>query len=838
MSLVGAATTARLLIGGAWSQNFVRLSLTVCVIALGVALGVAVHTINHSASRELSAAVRSLAGEADISVRSSESGFDEALYPRLATLPAISAASPAIELTVKLTGKNERLRIVGIDPLRALVLQPALLGDATDRILDLLRDDAVMLTASAAQQLGLAEGDTLSVQAGSRTRGLQVVAILPLNDALRQPLALMDIGVAQWAFERIGRLTRVDLRLRPGHDPAAIRDRINAMLPAGVHAVEPEMTARQSLALSRAYRVNLNMLALISLFTGAVLVFSTQVLSALRRRTHFALLRALGMTETQLATILAIEAALLGLLGAALGICLGLLVAQFALAYAGADLGAGFFQGIGARLDIDPLGLAIIGGTGIVAAALGGAVPAREAARVPPAQALRAGSEQREVNRRLRILPGAIAFAVGLGLLALPPIAELPVFGYVAIGCFLIGAIALMPAYVRCALAVAPRTRSAPARLATAQMRGAPRFAGISLATILASFSLAVAMLIMIHSFRQSLDAWLGTVLPADLYARASPAGSAWLDPDAQERIRAAAGVRRAAFARVQTLQLDPRRPLVTLIARDLDPTDPEGLPLVAPQQLPRDRSIPVWISEAMRSLYDIDVGQRFAIPLAGEPVDVTVAGVWRDYVRQGGAVLISRSDYVRLTGDRVANDAWIWLVPGEGAVTAMEALRHALGAGTELELREPGALRALSLAAFDRTFAVTYALQFAALAIALFGAGLGISAQTLARRAEFGMLQHVGMTRPELTRMLGIEGALLGALGAIAGIVTGVLMSYVLIHVINRQSFHWTMEMHWPVTELAVVSIALIASCAATAAVGTQHALGTDAVRAVREDW
>ena len=832
------APTARLLIGGAWAQNYVRLTLTVCVIALGVALGVAVHTINHSASRELSQAVRSLAGEADISVRSGESGFDEGLYPQLAKLPGISAASPAIELTVKLTGRNERLRVIGIDPMRALVLQPALLGDATDRIIDLLREDAIMLTTSAAQQLAVAEGDRMSVQAGSRTRILEVIAILPLNDALRQPLALMDIAAAQSTFERIGQLTRVDLRVRAGHDAAAVRDRINAMLPAGVNAVEPEMTARQSLALSRAYRVNLNMLALISLFTGAVLVFSTQVLSALRRRTHFALLRALGMTQRQLASLLVIEAALIGVVGALLGIGLGLLVAHFALAYAGADLGAGFFYGVGARLSIDGLGLAVIGGAGVVAAVSGGAIPAREAARAAPAQALRAGSEQREGSRRLSVVPGVTTFVVGSGLLLFPPIAELPVFGYAAIGCYFLGAIALMPAYVRCALAVVPGTRSVPIRLAAGQMRGAPRFAGISLATMLASFSLAVAMLIMIHSFRQSLDAWLGTVLPADLYARAGQVGSAWLDTDAQERMRSLPGVQRIAFARVQTLQLDPRRPLVTLTARDLDPARPEGLPLVAPQQLPRDGSIPVWISEAIQSVHDVDVGQRFSIPLGGKRVEVTVAGIWRDYVRQGGAALINREDYVRLTGDKVANDAWIWLQPGHNAASVMQALRLALGAGTEVELREPGTLRALSLAAFDRTFAVTYALQFAALAIALFGAGLGISAQTLARRAELGTLQHIGMTRSELTRMFGIEGALLGVLGAIAGLITGILMSYVLIHVINRQSFHWSMDVHWPATALAVVSMALIASCAATAVISTRHALGMDAVRAVREDW
>jgi putative ABC transport system permease protein len=285
-------------------------------------------------------------------------------------------------------------------------------------------------------------------------------------------------------------------------------------------------------------------------------------------------------------------------------------------------------------------------------------------------------------------------------------------------------------------------------------------------------------------------------------------------------------------------LQLDPARPLVTVIARDLEPARLEAVPLIAPQHLPPAGSIPVWVSEAMRDLYGAEVGQRLVLPLGGADAEVTVAGIWRDYVRQGGAVLISRADYVRMTGDRLASQAWIWLEPGQSPEQAQHALRQRLGFGPEFELREPGMLRARSLAIFDKTFAVTYALQFAALTIALFGIGIGFSAQAFARRSEFGMLHHVGMSRRELSYMLSAEGALLGVLGAIAGLLVGAAMSYVLIHVINRQSFHWSMEMYWPTASLASVSIALILCCTVTATVSARRALGADAISAVREDW
>lgn len=831
-------TLARMLIAGAWAQSYARLGLTVAAIAMGIALGVSVHTINYSAAAELSLAVRSVAGEADISVHAGRSDFSEELYAQLATRPEIAAASPAIEINAKLPGRPDTLPILGIDPLRASVLQPGLLGDAADRVTDLLQPGSVMLSLPAARKLGLMAGGTLEVQVGLRRHVLRVIAVLPLNESLRQPLALMDIASAQWGFDRLGMLTRVDLRLRPGNNPAAVIARLGELLPPGVQAVEPQMAASQSLALSRAYRVNLNMLALISLLTGTVLVFSTQALSLLRRRTHFALLRALGLTQRQLKAVLLAEAGTLGLLGAVLGVGLGILAAYFALLHTGADLGAGFFQGITARLHIDTLGVSLIAATGFGASMLGGAVPAWDAADAPPGRALRAGDEQHPFARTPRALPGLALLAIGFILLMLPPIDDLPVFGYVAIGCLLVGALLLMPWYARLALHAVPLPRQSSARLALDQLRESTGFAGVSLATMLTSISLAVAMLIMIHSFRHSLDAWLGNVLPADLYVRAGAESSAWLDPATQERIRSAPGVAQAAFSRHKSLQLDPARPLVTLIARDLDPNNLQAVPLIAPQQLPRDGTIPVWISEAMRDLYAAQVGQRIRLPIGKTGVEVTIAGIWRDYIRQGGAVLIGRSDYVQLTADLLVNDAWLWVSAGQQPAQVAQSLRERLDVGPGLEIREPATLRSRSLAIFDQTFAVTYVLQFAALALALFGIGITFSAQALARRAEFGMLHHIGMTRRELGLMLGVEGALLGALGACAGVLVGATLSAVLVHVINRQSFHWSMEMYWPVTSLATLSVVLVACCALTAAISARRALGRDAIRAVREDW
>jgi putative ABC transport system permease protein len=743
-----------------------------------------------------------------------------------------------LEIDAKLVQPEGTLRIQGIDPLRALELQPGLLGEAQEHLVDLLAPNNVMLSLAAARALGVAAGDVLQAQSGLRSVELRVIAVLPLNDATRQPLALMDIASAQWAFDRLGVLTRMDVRLRPGAELDRTLTAINAELPPGVVAAKADVAAAQGLALSRAYRVNLNMLALVSLFTGAVLVYSTQVLSVLRRRTHFALLRALGLPARALGALLGFEALVLGAIGTLFGLLLGIAAADAAIAHLGGDLGAGFFANVVARLHIDTPGLAAIAACGLVAAMLGGLAPAIEAAAAAPAPALRSGAEQRLHAHRLRWLPAAALAALAIVFATLPAIDGLPLFGYASLACLLVAALVFMPAYARLALSRVPLPQRPASRLAVQQLRGAPRYASISLAAILAAMSLTVAMLIMIASFRQSLDTWLHAVLPADLYARGGGAASAWIDPGTQGRMQALDGVARVAFSRFDSIVLDRSRPPVTLIARDLDPQRPEALQWVSPQRLPQDGSVPIWVSEAARELFALDIGARVGIPVNGKTITATVAGIWRDYVRQGGAVLMPRAEYLRAGGDARANEAWIWLRPGIDPSAAAEALRAALGLGPELELREPRLLRESSLARFDRTFAVTYLLEVVAVVIGLFGISVGASAQALARRRELSMLHHLGMARRQIARSLAIEGGVVGALGAFAGLVVGAAMSVVLVHVINRQSFHWSMELYLPWLPLVGLAAVLSVCAALTAGLSVRRALGEDIVVAVKEDW
>jgi putative ABC transport system permease protein len=836
----GAFTTWRVLLLAQWRESPLRLLVTVMAIALGVALGAAVYLVNNAALNEFGLATKKLTGEADVIVRGPREGFSEELFTRLAQDTAVSAASPVLELDVALPGRRETLEVQGMDPFRAAALQPALIGDLGAGVFALFQADGIYLSSSAAEELKLRRGDALQVIVGSTPKALRVLGILP-EETYPQALGLMDIASAQWAFNRIGRLNRIDLRLRPGSDVDAFRRALEQKLPDGVLAVAPPVERNRAVTVTRAYRVNLNMLALVALWTGAFLVFSTQSLAVLRRRRSLALLRALGVTRGQLQRALIGEGVALGVAGSFLGVILGSAFAAAILRFLAGDLGNGQLRAVGASLREAPLPMLAFFAMGTAVASVGAWLPARNAARRPPASALKGGDGGYATVARASAYVGLALLGLGAALCRLPPMGGLPVFGYAAIAALLFGAVLLVPTLTVRGLSLAPRTRRIVLDTAVAQLRENVGLSTLSLASIIVSFSLMVAMAIMVYSFRVSFDHWLGRLLPADMQLR-EPLGNDtafWSAAD-QARLAKTAGIARIEFRRTRQLLLDPAREPVTLIARgDTAAQTAQELPLVRGGKLPLPSGAePAWISEALQDLYGYQMGDRIALPLAGRSRQFTVAGIWRDYARTSGSVVISRQAYVAATGDGSANEGSAWLNDGAGAAPTEAALRAQFARGDSLEVLTSTALRARSLQIFDRAFAITYALEAIAVIIGLTGVSFAAGSTALARRAEFGMLRHIGMLRRQIVGMLAGEGILTGAFGVAYGLILGSALSLILVYIVNRQSFHWSIDLAIPAWQLAILSLTLIAAAAVTAIWSGRAATSQDAVQAVREDW
>ncbi|MFM0340131.1 FtsX-like permease family protein [Paraburkholderia fungorum] len=844
----GHRMLARWLLGAEWRSHRGRALVAIATIALGVALGYAVQLINSAAFNEFSAAARSLSGQADLQVRGAQPVFDESIYPRLSAEAGVALASPVLSFDATVPHESAPLPVLGIDVFKASRIAPDLIGvPSPERPFDTLAPDTLFLSTAAQQWLKVKIGDEVALRSGTAIVHLRVAGGL-VRTRPGQRLAVMDIAAAQWKFGRLGKLSRVDLQLERGVDRERFRHDLQARLGNQWVISETRDTESRTDRLSRAYRINMNVLALVALFTGAFLVFSTQALGVVRRRAQFAMLRVLGLTRAQLLRQILMEGALLGLLGSLTGLALGYAMASGALRFFGSDLGGGYFPGVQPQVGFEPLATALFLALGVAVSILGSLAPALEAARARPAVALKAGAEEGALARLATPWPALACLLIAVVLTLLPPVFDAPVGGYLAVALLLVGGIALMPRvtaliFGAASRAVGGRRHAGAARtLALARLANAPGQASIAMGGVLSSFALIVAMAIMVASFRVSVEDWLSHLLSADLYVRVAPNGdTGGLRVDEQTLLASVPGIRKAAFARTSHLTLDPTRPDIAVLAREIDAADPGATLQMTGAVLPptelRTGETPVWVSEAMVDLYGYRLGQRVQLPLGERGHLFRVAGVWRDYVRQSGAIQLRLADYRRLTGDIGATDVAVTVQPGASIDRVMAGLR-ALPFGASLDLSQPGEIRARTLVIFDRSFAVTYLLEAVAIVIGLFGVAATFSAQTLARAREFGMLRHVGVTRSQILAILALEGGMLTACGIAMGFVLGFAISLILVFVVNPQSFHWSMSLHIPWTVLSTVALVMLASSCSTAVIAGRGAVSIDAVRAVKEDW
>ena len=854
-----------------------RNAAAVVSVMLGVALAFAVHLINASALDEFAQAVRSVGGQPDLELRArtgATAGIDDTLLARMSLHPDVALASPVLELSgyalnaagvPASTNPNELsrvlLRMVGVDALQVGQLNPDLIplpSPTADR-LDIFAPDTVFLNASARSRI---PGDTLQLQWGLQIKTLRVAGTVR---AAGPPLAVMDIAAAQDLFEKAGRLTRLDLRLRAGVDRKAFVRTVQAApdWPSTAQLVEPGDTLERMSTLSRAYRVNLTVLALVALFTGGFLVFSVLTLSVSRRAPQFALLGVLGLTGRQRLYLVLLEALALGLVGSVLGIALGTGLAALALRLLGGDLGGGYFSGGTPTLQWSPLAAVVFAALGIAAALVGAWWPARWAQGLPAAQTLKGLGTAQNTQNHAGL---AVSLLVAGGLLALmPPVWGVPLAAYGSVGLILVGGIAGLPWLVGVVLdRVAPLVaRHALPLLAVERARRVRGSAAVAVSGVVASLSLAVALTVMVASFRTSVTQWLDTILPAALYVRSaggtSTQDTAYFEPAFVQAAARLPGVQRLATQRNQQFLPDLAQPAVTLIARPLgtDAGPTHGLPLVGEALPVPAGQIGIYVSEAMVDLHRARPGTVYA-PLSehfralalakpGQAATFFVAGVWRDYARQFGTIAMEQTDFERLSGDTRVNDLALWLEPDADLPALEQRLReladaqaHTPGgeAGRLMDFSSAREIRATTLRIFDRSFAVTYWLQAVAIGIGLFGVAASFSAQVLARRKEFGLLVHLGLTRRQVLHVVAAEGMAWTTLGAIAGMGLGLAVAVVLVHVVNPQSFHWSMELSLPTLRLMALAASVVVAGTLTAWLAGRAAAGRDAVLAVKEDW
>jgi putative ABC transport system permease protein len=858
------------------TKDRLRFLLTVSGIAVGVATIAAIRLANTSVLSSFSDTVDFVAGKASITVLADGPGIPEATLERLAWLRSAGATlAPAITETAAAGAVDgEVVEVLGIDPLadgtaREYSFAEERTGkknflegkERTERmrsdLLSLFEANSILITSSFADRHALRAGSRLPLVTNGVERTFRVAAVLQPAGAARAAsgsILFMDLAAAQEAFGKVGRLDRIDVVLPPGlseEGRARFEEEIRASLPPGTTAGRPERRTETVDRLVRAFRVNLSALGLIALLVGMCFVYNTLSISVLRRRTDIGTVRALGASKRSIFAVFLAEGLALGVLGSAAGAALGAVLAKGALLLVGGTATELYVPSSHPTLHLDPLVLLFAFALGVASSVLSALAPALEAAGVEPAATMRHGSV--EAVRRRRTRPLALAGVVLLALAFLAtfpgPVRGLPLFGFLSVFLIVSGASLLAPAAVTLAAArldgPALRVFGVDARLARANLTGSLSRTSVAVAALTMALAMMVSVAVMVGSFRTTVATWVGQTLASDLFlspaSGKSGASFGRIPDEAIDLVRTVPGVDEVdpflAFGATRDgVPFTVGSRLFTAIAKHgnlplVDGRDPKKVLAFALEQ---GEAV---VSEPYAVKFRVRTGDEVVLPSDRGPVRFRVAGVYTDYSNDRGTVTLDRAQFQRtwpLTGaSTVAVTLKDGVSPEEGARRVAGALRGRY----VLRVRTNATLRKLVLRIFDRTFAVTYALEAVALAVAVLGVLNTLTALVLERRREIGLLRVLGASAARVRRAVRYEAAAIGGLGAGMGALAGGAMSLVLVHVINRQSFGWTIAMHAPWGFLAAALALVLLATLAAASHPAGLAAATDVAAALKEE-
>jgi len=768
-------------------RDRLRTALTIVAVALGVAVVVAIDLAGDAATGSFQSSVETLAGKIDLEILAN-GGIDEAWIGRLNALPVNAHFAPVIETQVDLA-RIGSVALYGLD----LAGAPA---------------DAAIVSAALAKRLGIAAHDALNLPLGS----FQVERIV---DSGAAEFVAIDIAAAQKVLGQYGKLDRIDVTVDRGEDFAQVETEIKALLPASYLVERPGARNQENQRMLRAFRWNLRVLSYISLVVGAFLIYNTISVSVVRRRAEIGILRAIGASRPTVFVLFLAEALILGLAGAVLGIFLGRLLAGGTVGLIAGTVNALYTTSRPAAVELTAAEVWVGIASGAVIALLSAFAPAREAMHVSPTEAMSRGAH--EHHARLR-WGRALGWSAVLALLAaiasqMAPMDGKPVAGYVA-ALLAVGSAALSaPAVV---LAVNRLTRFLVRRRVEGLLAGRSLAASLSrTSVVVAALSTAIAMMasvgIMVASFRETVSLWLDVQLRADLYVAPAVRTAAGEYPPLP---LAAAGILEstpgaAAVDFFHALEFHYRGERATLGAGNLEIVRRFGRLRFLPgedrdsilRSLPgEDRAI---VSEPFANKFGIRAGDRLTLPIGPRDVTVMVAGVYYEYSSSQGFVLLDQSTLLKYLPGQPATNAAVYLKPGVDATAVQyELQRRAAGLGIAISLNQ--ALRRNAIVIFDRTFAVTWALEIVAIVVAMLGAANSLLALVLDRRRELGLLRYLGASSRQLQGMILVEAGFLGLLATLVGLALGFALSLLLIFVVNKQSFGWTIQFHPPVGLLA----------------------------------
>ena len=856
-------------------------ALMVLGIALGVAVIVAIDLANNAASRAFDLSTDAITGKATHQIIGGPVGLDETIYTTLRVSGRVPYAAPIISDYITSSQLGSRpLQLLGVDPFaeapfRAYLIPAKATGgglpgdEATANLGALIpfltRPGALLISEGLAQEYGVAVGERLVLDIGGRQSSGVIVGLLSPADALSRRaldgLILADIATAQEITGRLGKLDHVDLILPAAtadcapdsrsQRPGCLAD-IQARLPADAQIVPVIARSGALSQMTAAFRTNLTALSLLALVVGMLLIYNSMTFSVVQRRALFGALRCLGVTRNEIGGLVLTEAALIGAIGSALGLGLGVLLGRGAVRLVTQTINDLYFVVTVRGVDIPLLSLAKGMLVGITATVISAAFPAWEAASVPPRLALaRSGIEDR-ARRAVPItaMAGGGGLLIGGGLLAIPPtfpatlLRTDPVAGAAAslvlsfAGIFFvtIGFALLAPAVtlitMRGAVKPASKLFGVLGRLAPRSITGALSRTTVAIAALMVAISVTIGVGLMVSSFRTTVVTWLGQTLWGDVYISApgltATRAARPLDPQVVTIARSWPGIIRADVLRSADVS-SPVGQIAVAAVSDRDFTAPRIF--VSTDGSRAEAAAAVTQGAVLASE---PLANRLGLPSHGAHVTLftdrgprafPVAGIYRDYSSSQGVVMMSLDLYRAYWDDPTVTAIALNLTPDvdtDGVVKGLMA-RLAEISGSGALVRPNAALRSEALAVFDRAFAITGALQTLAAIVAFIGVLSALLSLQLERTRELGVLRAIGLTVRQMRGAVLLETGLMGAVAGLLAMPTGLTLALILIYIINRRSFGWTLEFH---AQPAIFIEALILAVAAALLAGIYPAI------------
>jgi putative ABC transport system permease protein len=795
-------------------RDLLRTALTIVAVALGVGVVMAIDLAGDAATGSFRSSLETLVGKTDLQI-TANGGVDEHFLAALTALPVNARFAPVIE-TQGVIRDVGAVTAYGVD----FVAQPR---EQTRKAISQDLDSAAVVSSGLARRAGVREGDDISLALSEAARTFRVVRVAGAGEA---EFVLLDIAATQRARDEYGKLDRIEVFVPPGEDFARVEREVRSVLPASYRIERPGTRSEENQRMLRAFRWNLRVLSYISLVVGAFLIYNTISVSVVRRRPEIGVLRALGTSRRWVFWLFLGEALLFGVVGSLAGIAVGRLMAAAAVGLIADTVNSLYVSSRPAAisLGLPAVATAMIAGTLVaLASAL---APAREAMGVTPVEAMgRAAREHHAQTHAWRNLVFALLLvALALAAAQAGALDGKPIAGYAAT-LLAIAAMALAAPAVVTGLAAG--TRTAAQALFGPEGLLAVRGLVAALArtsVIVGALSTAIAMMvsvgIMVGSFRETVIVWLDTQLRADLYVRPAGRTGAGEHPALPTGVAAAVssipGVE--AVDVFHALEIDYEGQRASLGAGEsaivlrygrLRFLPGEDRETILSSLAGHDRVI---VSEPFANKHGVRAGDILQMPIGAHTVPVTVAGIYYDYSSERGWVIFDRSTLLKYLPNQPVTNLAIYLRKQAGPAEVRHAVEARL-AKYGVVVAPNQALRQNAVTVFDRTFAITYALEGVAIAVAMLGAANSLLAMVIDRRREFGLLRYLGAAPAQIRRMIVLEAGFLGVAANLLGLALGFALSLVLIYVINKQSFGWTIQFHPPFALLAGASVLVLVS-------------------------